>query len=147
MSDSSEAKINSYAIRCFRETADRDYVHARLAYRNMLSPQFRWSSLHCLEKYGKCILLLNRIDSRKIGHSVMKSLVKIKAEGRFEVRLSKDSKDFIARLESNASDRYLEYSWYTMPGDLQRLAPGSGGDQAVLPSSGIRDRETGWAKD
>jgi hypothetical protein len=121
-----QAKINSYATRGFLHNADRDYIHARLAYRSMLSPQFRWSALHCLEKYGKCILLFNRINGKNIRHTAMESIARVKAAGRFEVKLSGKSSDFIARLEKNAANRYLETSWYTLPGDLQRL------DQAVI---------------
>lgn len=116
-----DAKINSYATRCFRDTADREYIHARLAYHSMLLPQFRWSALHSLEKYAKCILLLNRIDGRKIRHVVMETLSKASKHGRIKIELSQGSKDFISRLESSAASRYLESSWYTMAGDLQRL--------------------------
>jgi hypothetical protein len=35
-----DQKVNSFAIRTFRDTADRDYVHARLAYRSQLVQQF-----------------------------------------------------------------------------------------------------------
>lgn len=48
-----DALLNDFAIRSFRDTADRDYIHARLAYRAQLVPQFQWSALHCLEKYAK----------------------------------------------------------------------------------------------
>jgi len=58
--------LNDFAIRCFRNTADRDYVHARLAFRARIIPQFLWSSLHCIEKYGKCILLLNRMKQNRL---------------------------------------------------------------------------------
>ena len=120
-SDLIEAKINSYATRCFLETADRDYIHARLAYRSALLPQFRWSALHALEKYGKCILLLNRINGHNIGHKVLKSIERVKLAGRFEIPLSDQTVEFIKRLESSAADRYLASSWYSLSGDLERL--------------------------
>jgi len=126
-----EAKLNNYATRCFCDTADRDYIHARLAYRHALLPQFRWSAIHCLEKYGKCILLLNRIDGKevngkKIGHAVLESISRVKAAGRFELQMSSSTLEFIKRLEYSAAHRYLESSWYTMTGDLNRL------DRAVI---------------
>ncbi len=121
MNNSIEAKLNSYATRCFLDTADRDYVHARLAYRSRLTAQFRWSAIHCLEKYGKCILLLNRICGKKIGHEVMESISRLKAAGRFEIKLSDGSLAFIRRLEDGAKHRYLETSWYSLNGDLERL--------------------------
>ena len=49
-------KVNSFAIRAFRNTADKDYIHARMAYKARLLPQFHWSSLHALEKYAKFLL-------------------------------------------------------------------------------------------
>ena len=55
MSHSMMQKVNSFALRAFRDTADRDYIHARMAYRADLFPQFHWSALHALEKYAKCI--------------------------------------------------------------------------------------------
>ena len=63
MSHSIMKKVNSFALRAFRDTADRDYIHARMAYRAGLIPQFRWSALHALEKYAKCITILARILS------------------------------------------------------------------------------------
>ncbi len=113
------AIINNFAIRCFRDTADRDYIHARLAYHHGLIPQFRWSSLHCLEKYGKCILLLNRISALKlngktVGHEILESLDRIKASKKFEIRISCGTRKFMTALEMNASDRYLEYSWHNL---------------------------------
>ncbi len=70
MSPSLDKLLNDFALRSLRETADKDYVHARLAYRYRLIPQFFWSSLHSLEKYTKCVLLLNRIDATKVKHEV-----------------------------------------------------------------------------
>ena len=116
-----EAQLNSYATRGFRATADRDYIHARLAFQAGLSPQFRWSSLHCLEKYGKCILLLNKIDSRKIRHEVQESIVRLNKSGPFQIILSKTTTSFIRRLEHNAHHRYLETSWDVQSYDLSSL--------------------------
>ena len=48
---SMDVKVNSFAIRSFRETADKDYITARMAYRARLMQPFLWSALHCLEKY------------------------------------------------------------------------------------------------
>ena len=41
--------VNDFAIRSFRETADKDYIAARMAYRARLIQPFLWSALHCLE--------------------------------------------------------------------------------------------------
>ncbi len=40
MSYSMMQKVNNFALRAFRDTADRDYIHARMAYRVELFPQF-----------------------------------------------------------------------------------------------------------
>jgi hypothetical protein len=113
--------LNDFAIRSFRNTADQDYIHARLAYKSGLIPQFLWSSLHCLEKYGKCILLLNRIDGKNIKHELSKSLKRINNSGILKIELPEESLNFIKRLESCARFRYLEVSWYNLEHDIVRL--------------------------
>ena len=65
-----EILINNFAIRSFRDVADYDYISARMLYRAKLVPQFLWSSLQSIEKYLKCILLLNRIKANKVGHNL-----------------------------------------------------------------------------
>lgn len=101
--------------------ADRDYLHARLAYQSKLIPQFQWSALHCLEKYAKGILLLNRIPSNGIKHEICKSLRLVKAHGRFEIKLSEGAIEFIERLESGAEFRYFEVSYFNEKFDIIRL--------------------------
>ncbi len=62
---STDILLNDFAIRSFRETADCDYIAARLSFRAGLVPQFLWQSLQAIEKYLKCILVLNRIRAPK----------------------------------------------------------------------------------
>ncbi len=115
-------KVNSYALRAFRDTADKDYIHARMAYRAALFPQFQWSSLHALEKYAKCILLLTRVPKprKDIKHEVIRSLELL--SGRVEIKLSEQAKEFIDRLEKfGARFRYLEVSWFTKGCELAIL--------------------------
>jgi hypothetical protein len=50
-----ESLINDFAIRCFRNTADADYLLGRAAFRYNLVPQALWASLQTIEKYLKCI--------------------------------------------------------------------------------------------
>jgi hypothetical protein len=116
-----EVLLNDFAIRSFRDTADRDYIHARLAYRARLVPQFQWSALHCLEKYAKGILLLNRIPAKRVKHEVSSALQLLSAHGKFEVDLSPDSLKFIERLESGAEFRYFEVSYANARFDISRL--------------------------
>ena len=54
--------LNNFAIRSFRDTADLDYIAARMAYQTHLTPQSLWSALQSIEKYFKCILLLNGVS-------------------------------------------------------------------------------------
>lgn len=122
MSHSMMQKVNSFALRAFRDTADRDYIHARLAYRAELFPQFHWSALHALEKYAKCIAILVRVPKPKsaVRHEVERSLVLISE--KLEVVLSEQTKKFIKRLEEfGARFRYLEVSWFIKDCELALL--------------------------
>jgi hypothetical protein len=113
MSHSTIQKVNSFAMRAFRDTADRDYIHARMAYRGGLIPQFHWSALHALEKYAKCIAILTRLPKPKesIKHEVERSLELISK--RVDIELSDKTMKFIKRLEEfGARFRYLEVSWF-----------------------------------
>lgn len=113
--------INDFALRSLRETADKDYLHARLAYRSQLIPQFLWSSLHCLEKYTKCILVLNRVDARKIKHEIAAGLAKLENQGKFQIDLSETAAKFVKKLEDGARFRYYETSYFSEELDLPYL--------------------------
>jgi hypothetical protein len=121
MQYSTEVLLNDFAIRSFRDTADRDYIHARLAYRHRLVPQFLWSALHCLEKYAKGILLINRVPAKKLRHEVSGAIDLIRDYAKFEVKLSEAVIEFINRLETGAEFRYFEVSYWNMPYDVIRL--------------------------
>jgi len=113
--------VNDFAIRSFRETADKDYIAARMAYRARLIQPFLWSALHCLEKYVKGILVLNRVKAHR-GHSVLPAVEKMKQHGKFELELSADTVQFIKKLEDcGAEYRYYEVSYDTRPFDIIRL--------------------------
>jgi HEPN domain-containing protein len=113
--------VNDFAIRCFRETADKDYIAARLAYRARLIQPFQWSALHCLEKYVKGILVLNRVRAHK-GHSVLPGIERMKQHGKFELDLSAPTIKFIKELEDYGAEyRYYEVSYGVEPFDLVRL--------------------------
>jgi hypothetical protein len=122
MSHSLLQKVNYFAQRAFRDTADKDYIHARMAYRAGLFPQFHWSSLHALEKYAKCIALLTRIPkpSKDIKHEVKRSLDLIST--KIEIETSSQTNKFIDRLETfGAQFRYLEVSWFIRECELAYL--------------------------
>lgn len=110
--------VNDFAIRSFRETADKDYIAARMAYRARLIQPFLWSALHCLEKYIKGILVLNRVKAHK-GHSVLPGIEKMKQSGKFELELSADTVEFIKKLEDcGAEYRYYEVSYNIQSSDI-----------------------------
>lgn len=114
--------VNDFAIRSFRETADKDYITARMAYRARLIQPFRWSALHCLEKYVKCILLLNRVDAKNLKHTVLPGIERMKQHGKFELDLSTDTVKFIKGLEDDgADDRYYLVSYDIEPHDIIRF--------------------------
>lgn len=113
--------VNDFAIRSFRETADKDYIAARMAYRARLIQPFLWSALHCLEKYVKGILLLNRVKSHQ-GHSVLPGIERMKQHGKFELDLSAHTVKFIKKLEDYGADyRYYEVSYDIQPFDIVRF--------------------------
>src|SRR5687768_14164440 len=116
-----EILLNDFAIRCFWDTADRVYLTARLAYRARLVQPFLWSCLHCLEKYVKGILILNRIDSKGLGHTVLEGLERLKQHGKFEIKLAPETSKFVERLEDGAADRYYLTSFNDLPHDIIRL--------------------------
>lgn len=105
-------KVNDFALRSFRDTADKDYIHARMAYRAELFPQFHWSALHALEKYAKCIAILTRTPKPKkaIKHEIQRSLDLV--SDKIDINLSEPTQKFINQLEQfGARFRYLEISW------------------------------------
>jgi hypothetical protein len=118
MIERDELLLNDFATRSFRNMADRDYIHARLAFRHRLIPQFQWSALHCLEKYVKAILLYNRIPSKEVKHEVSEGLSRLRGKTRFSIDLPAECLKFISRLESGAEFRYFEVSYYSVRQDL-----------------------------
>lgn len=113
--------VNTFAIRSFRETADKDYIAARMAYRGRLFQPFLWSALHSLEKYAKGILVLNRVRAHK-GHNVLEGIEKMKEYGKFALELSADTVDFIKKLEDYGAEyRYYEVSYHVRPFDILRF--------------------------
>jgi HEPN domain-containing protein len=113
--------VNDFAVRSFRETADKDYIAARMAYRARLIQPFLWSSLHCLEKYVKGILVLNRVEAHR-GHSVLPGIERMKKHGKFELDLSSATIQFIKKLEDYGAEyRYYEVSYDIQPFEIIRF--------------------------
>jgi len=105
-----DAHLNSFASRCFRDVADRDYISARMCYRAGLISQFHWSALQAFEKYFKAFLLYNRIKAKNIGHDL--ALAQKQAEkAPFKINLSDLSLKLLAHIDDYGRFRYLETSY------------------------------------
>lgn len=115
-----DAELNNFATRSFRETADCDYIAARLSYRAQLIPQFLWQSLQAIEKYFKCILVLNRIRARK-SHNLHELLQDISDSAKFVVRMSQETTDFLEYVDTYGRFRYYEVPYYVRGDELFRL--------------------------
>ena len=98
------ALLNDFATRSFRDTADQDYIAARLACRSRLIPQFLWLSLQALEKYLKCVSVLNRIKADR-GHDLLEILKEFELAKPFDRRLSEPCKKFLKT--SPETNKYL----------------------------------------
>lgn len=122
MKDKMQRSINDYALRGLRDTADRDYIHARMAYNAKLIPQFRWSSLHALEKYLKCIFVLARVEkpNKSIKHELKRPLDILQEE--IDIKVSDGTHRHIKFLEENyANLRYFEVSWDIHDTEIEKL--------------------------
>ena len=115
-----DAFLNNFAIRSFRDVADQDYVAARMAYRGRLIQQFHWASLQAVEKYLKCILMLNRVRANSLGHDLGKSLALVETS-LFPLRLTKESRGFITHIDRFGQFRYLEISYFVRGFELVEL--------------------------
>lgn len=102
--------INSFATRSFRDVADQDYVAARLSFRSTLIPQFHWSGLQAIEKYLKCVLVLNRVKAPR-GHDLAELLRILSESGKLNLELSEQTREFIVYLDTYGRHRYFESSW------------------------------------
>jgi len=116
-----EIWINDIATRSFRDVADQDYVAARLCYRAGLMLQFVWMAEQAIEKYLKAILLYHGKHAKRLGHNLGKALRRVEAIKALEFSLSDRSRQFIAYLDSQGVNRYLERPHYTRGLELREL--------------------------
>lgn len=66
------AERNNLVRTIYLDTADENYILARWCSDNRFSIDFLWNATHALEKYIKCVLLINDKRTHKIGHDVSK---------------------------------------------------------------------------
>nr|WP_198980093.1 HEPN domain-containing protein [Herbaspirillum sp. ASV7] len=111
------AHINNFAIRCFRDTGDGDYIAARMAFRARLFQQFLWSAEQAIEKYLKCVLMLNR-KKADFGHQISTGLSRVNSELPFKITLSPQEERVFERIAAQDADRYLTLSYFIEGTDL-----------------------------
>lgn len=116
-----DALLNDFAERSFRDIADGDYIAARMACRAALVTQFLWASQQAVEKYLKCILLLNRIPAKHVKHNLGEALRKIKGSDKVSLDLTRGTEEFIGMLDQYGPYRYLEVSNIGFGADLVTL--------------------------
>lgn len=118
---SKEAHINSVAIRCFRDTADADYIAARMAYRARLFSQFFWSAEQAIEKYLKCILMLNRQKVKFFGHDIAEGLKQLNSLLPFKIEFTQPEITVFDQIVRQDADRYFNLSWHVHDVEVLKL--------------------------
>ncbi|MGA2966569.1 MAG: hypothetical protein ABSD64_10175 [Terriglobales bacterium] len=113
--------LNDFAIRCFRDEGDADYISARMAFRTALDGPALWASQQTLEKYLKCILLLNRIKATRVYHDLDKALETIASHASFPLDLTPATTRFIEHVDALGKFRYLEVSRVASGRDIVSL--------------------------
>ena len=116
-----EPWVNGFAIRSFRDIADGDYIAARMACRAELLPQYLWASQQAIEKYLKCILLLQRIPAPKVRDNLAAALQKIEESGKLAMDLSAPTRAFVAYIDDYGPYRYMEVSHWGEGRDILKL--------------------------
>lgn len=83
---------------------------SRLGWRVALLYQgvFLWASQQTIEKYLKCILLLNRISATHVKHDLSAALTAINHSGKLTVTLTRPTQEFIEYIDTCGRFRYLE---------------------------------------
>lgn len=114
-----------FATRHFRDSADGDYIMARMAHRLRLPQQFLWLAHQAVEKYLKAILLMNgfnaKPDKKKDGHDLMYFYRRVKAMPDLPVDFPAKLDDFVSHLGEMGMSRYLDFPIQTRGNDLLRL--------------------------
>jgi HEPN domain-containing protein len=121
MASQRDKELNHFAIATFRDTADRDYIVARMAFRAQLYPQFVVASHQAIEKYLKCMLFFYRVPATHIGHQVGEALKLADAQLPFKIDLHPGVRGIIKLLDETGPQRYFELPWYIEGYTLARV--------------------------
>lgn len=105
---STDAKINDYITRSFRDVADDGYIAARALYRIGLDRQFLWAALQAVEKYLKAILLYHRIGIKGLRHDIWLALEKVRSVPQLTFEIPPSVENFVKQLAIQGSNRYFD---------------------------------------
>ena len=111
-----------------------------MAHRAALLTQFMWASQQAIEKYLKCVLLLNRIRAKDVFHDLSGALSKINSSGKLTVDLTEETEKFIERLSDRGKYRYFEVPILVRGTELKTL------DRAVWEVRRYCTLETGLSQ-
>ena len=78
-----------------------------MAFRAALVTPSLWSSQQTIEKYLKCILLLNRIPAKNVRHDLTAALEAIEASAKIALDLTVPTRGFIDYLNAFGRFRYV----------------------------------------
>lgn len=112
---------NAFIEGSFRDTADRDYIAARILYRHQLTEQFLWNALQAIEKYLKAILLFNGQSVKHLNHNIEKALAEATRIEAFSFHVTQKVESFVSYLNVQGPDRYYLQPRFTEGHELQLL--------------------------
>ena len=115
------AQRNGFIERSFRDTADRDYIAARMCFRLGLTEQFLWLSLQSIEKYLKAILLFNNKPTQHLQHNLLRGLRESLAIQKLEMNVSARTSEFVEYVSEQGPNRYFVHPRYTRKNELLEL--------------------------
>jgi hypothetical protein len=92
-----------------------------MAFRARLATPCLWASQQTIEKYLKCILLLNRIPAARVYHDLGAALDAINNSGKLVIDLTPRTRKFMEHLDACGRFRYLEVSNFAFGGDIVQL--------------------------
>lgn len=107
MTEEQEACVNDFVRRCYRDTADADYISARACYQIGLIDQFLWLGTLSIEKYLKGILLLYERNTKEIRHNLTKAFAEVETIPDIPWDFSPALKGFLEHLTTYGNNRYF----------------------------------------
>ena len=110
-----------FVDRSFRDSADGDYLGARVLHRHRLFAQFLWAAHQAVEKYLKAILLYHLSSARHLGHDLNAAFKRVCSIPDLPVAVPKDVPEFIGYLNQQGPNRYFEWGSYTLGHELLQL--------------------------